>query len=461
MSSTSLARLDTPFDQELLGKGGRKPAEEDFTLEGKPSLDRVTRWAGFVILLVLIAIVVGATSIPLESAVVAPGRVIVEGNTKTIQSQDGGKIKKILVKEGDSVAAGQVLIEFDRLREQASYDAYDARYTRAIARSARLIAEAAGYNQIEWPPELQERATDKTISEIMQIEEDLFQARREEYAGQREIAERRVAQYKQRVDALMEQIDATEAQRRLIAEEEQDTQILVDKGLARKPLLLALQRRRAELGGEKSRLIGELGQAREALSGAESEFLNLDHQHVIEVMDELTLSDATVAETLERRRSAADLLDQGSLLAPESGKIANLLFFGEGGVISPAVPIMDIVPQNDAFVVVANVRPDDIDSVYEGQDAEVRLTAYSMRTVQPMLAMTQTVAADLFVNPTSGDAYYKVRVVIDPVSRAEQPDVEFYPGMPADVIIKTGHRTLAEYLIDPIRRYVYLSFREE
>jgi len=457
--SLSLAgRLGSANDRlERIGKKADPLAD----IPDKPEFGWLRRVTWLALIGAGAAFSVWGTTVPLESAVVSQGRLVAEGNTKPIESITGGRIKSILVDEGDFVERGQVLVEFDRAQAQASFDSADSLYLSTLARGARLRAEAAGHDSIRWPDELLQRSDDHHVQDLMLIESRLFDTRRAELDGKIEIAERRLTELEAQLQALQEEVVSIDRQRTLITEEENDVGSLVEKGLARKPQLLALQRANAQLIGTKSRLLGEVRKTNEQLSSAELEIDRLQNQWTADAIKQLTDNEATQSDVLQRRKSAADLLENNELRAPEAGRITQLEFFGRGGVVSPSEPIMSLVPQNDAFVIVSRVRPSDIDSIYEGQEAEIRLTAYHFREQRPMAATTTNVSADLVLDERTGDYYYEVRLKIDPEARAKQPNVQLYPGMPADVVIKTGERTMFEYIADPLVKAAYISFREE
>ncbi|MEQ8817612.1 MAG: HlyD family type I secretion periplasmic adaptor subunit [Thalassobaculum sp.] len=399
--------------------------------------------------------------VPLQSAVVASAVVAVESSRKPVQSQTGGTIKRLLVKEGATVQSGDVLLEFDRVQTAVEHDALDKQYLKGLVRRARLQAEAAGLTAIVWPPEIEARRDEPVVADLMAIEEPLFEARSREYQGRRDITERRIAELREEIAAYDSSLKAVVEQVALIREEQESVRILLDKGLERKPRMLALQRTAAALLGERGQLRANERRSRQSLEAAILEFANLEYERRSRVIEELTTVEATLNELAERRKGARQILENTVVRAGEDGFVVDLKFFGPGAVVAPGEPILDIVPRGDSKILIAQIRPSDIDMVRVGQAAEVRLLAYDMRNVEPLDGRVLTVSADRLIDESTRQAYFETRVAVDEQSLARQPDIELYPGMPADVVIKTGERTVLEYLTKPVTRYLFTSFREE
>lgn len=402
-----------------------------------------------------------STLIPLHSAVVASAVVAVESSRKPVQSQTGGTVKQLFVKEGDAVRAGQVLLEFDRVQAAAQHDVYDKQYVKALIQRARLQAEAAGADAADWPAEVTGRRDEPVTAALLSIEQMLFEARRREYRGRRELTERKIAELQEQLSSFATSVKSVNEQIALIREEQEGVAILLAKGLERKPRMLALQRTQAALLGERGRLLADERRTRESLAAAELEFGNLEYDRRSKVVDELTTVEAQLNELQERRRSARQLLDNTVLAAGEDGYVVGLKFFGAGAVVAPGEAILDIVPRKDARILIAQVKPSDIDTIHVGLPAEARLLAYDMQNVEPVDGEVVTVSADRLIDPATHQSYFEARIRVHEDSLARQPGIEMVPGMPADVVIKTGARTVLEYIAKPVTRYLFTSFREE
>lgn len=290
---------------------------------------------------------------PLSSAAVAVGEVRVESHRKTVQHMEGGIIREILVREGETVQAGQTLVRFD-----------DTQAASALA--------------------------------VLQTQYDALKAQQ--------------ASVTRQIDVVNEEIKGVEP--------------LVNMQLLPRTRLLTLQEQVASLEGERGKELADF------------------------------------AGITEKMRAAADVQRRTDLVAPQAGKIVNLRYFTRGGVVKPGDPVLDIVPQDDALLIEAQVRPLDIESVHPGLRAEIRLVAYNQRTTPVVYGTVSYVSADTLINERTGQSHYVADVELDPHERERLKDVKLYPGMPTEVLIITGKRTMLEYLLDPIRESFSRAFRE-
>lgn len=397
---------------------------------------------------------------PLASASIAPGQITVESNRKTVQHLEGGIIRELLVKEGDEVEAGQPLVKLETTRSEAQVDALNHERLSLLAALARLHALARDEKTISFPSELLEEQDDPRVSEILQAQRDLFETTNRSRQGRREILQQRIEQSGQQILGLQEQISSLDRQVDLMEQERADVQQLFDKGLSRKTRLLELQRGLARLKGERATDQARIAQVQEAIGETRIQIISLDDEVAEATAQEIEESQKRLVEIQESLKSAGDVLGRSEILSPISGKIVNLKFFTPGGVIPPGAEILDIVPQEDNLVLRVRIDPMDIDVVHEGMDAEVQLTAFSQRTTPSLEGKLTRVSADRIDDPQSQTAYYEGTVIIDPASFDQVEDVELYPGMPADVMIKLGERTFFDYLMAPLTSSFNHAFRE-
>ncbi len=217
-----------------------------------------------------------------------------------------------------------------------------------------------------------------------------------------------------RIDLLQAQVAAGNKQLSFINEEIVAIEVLLKKGLAKKPRILALYRGRVELEGKRT-------------------------------------------EHLAQLRAASDVIARSSIRAPITGTVVGLLFHTPGGVVKAGEPLLSIVPRDEPLVIEARIDPNDIDIVHKGLPAQVRLTPFNARMVAPIPARVVWVSADSLNDKNTGASYYLARVKLTELPK----DVQLYPGMPAEVMILTGERTLMDYLAAPITRSFRRAFREK
>lgn len=399
---------------------------------------------------------------PLASGAVAPGKVIVDSNRKSIQHLEGGIIKEILVKEGETVKAGQVIIRMDPTTATTRRDVQRSQYITARASEARLVAERDNAASITFPPDfIAAEKTDPEIAAALDTQRRLFETRKQNLTEQTSALTQRVKQSNEEISGMQQQVAATSSQLALLNEEIAMVQSLVNSGNAVRSRLLALQRAAAQIQGQRGQATADIARARQQINQTQIEITNKKTEFLNQVVSELKDSQMQAAALQEQLRGSQDVVQRIDVKAPLDGRVTGLKVHTVGGVVAPGSTLMDIVPSGEKLVIEAQVNPQDIDNVHEGLKANVRLTAYKQRRIRPVEGTVITVSADRFDEERTGRAYYLARVEI-PASELEQlKGVELTPGMPADVLIVTGKRTMLAYLLDPIRYSFGRAFREE
>jgi HlyD family type I secretion membrane fusion protein len=402
-----------------------------------------------------------ATFAPLSSASVAPGSVVLNANKKVIQHLEGGIIEEILVKEGQKVNKGDPLIRLNETTAKARQVIFVNQLNTARATEARLLAERDGKDEVEFPEDMIVAADNPEVANLLAAQHQLFETRRATYQGQLDITQQRIRQLKDEINGLTAQQQAAAKQIKLIEEEVGTVEKLVAKGQALKPRLLSLQRAAANLAGERGQYTASIARAKQAIGENELDGLNIKNKYLSEVVGQLRETQDMVAELTEKMRASADILERIVISAPQAGIISGLRVHTKGGVIQPAQPLMDLVPQDDVLIIEAQVNPQDIDNVHPGLKARVRLSAYRTRDVPMLDGVVETVSADRLVDEKAGTAYYLARIVINQQELDDLKHIELYPGMPADVLIITGERTFMSYFLSPLMQSSYKALREE
>lgn len=426
-----------------------------------PPVSRFIVAGGLVIVLFFGGFGAWASLAPLASAAIAQGTVRAEGNRKTVQHLEGGIIGELLVREGDRVAAGQTLIRLDTTAAQSRFEAVRHQRDLYEASQARLLAEQAHAGRLVFPADLEARRGAPRVATLLANQEEIFATRRQSYAGQRDILQKRIEQLGSQIAGLEAQIVSAERQLELIASEQKTVEDLVRKGLERQPRLLDLQRRAAALEGSRAESRAEIARAEQTIGETELRILALDDEQSEKVAAELEKAQAELARTEEELIAAEDVLRRRVIAAPFAGTVVDLKFFTPGGVISPGAPILDIVPTDDRLLIEAQLSPLDIDVVHPGLPAEIRLTAYRQRNTPSLYGHLLQVSADRFVDERSGAPYYKALVEVPASELARAGDVGLYSGMPTEVMIKTGERTFLDYMMQPVRDSFARAFNEE
>lgn len=400
---------------------------------------------------------------PLQSAAVAPGSIVLDSNKKVIQHLEGGIIADILVKDGDFVEQNQVLIRLDETSAKARFDILVSQVRTLRANEIRLLAERAGRTTVEFNDPWLADKSNPEINTILTTQTQLFESRVKALQGQIDVLNQRIKQSGEEIAGLEAQESATRTQISYLNDEIKTVKALVEKGQALRPRLLALQRQSSELTGRQGEYQAMISRARQNITQSEVEILNAKNQARNEVERELRDVQAQLADFSERLKAAEDVKNRLDIVAPQSGLIANLVFHTRGGVIPPGSAVMEIVPKDDKLIVEARVALTDIDVVHADLPARVRLSAFKARRVPVLDGKVITVSADRITDKNTGASYYLARVEIDQdeIDNHLSEKIELYPGMPAEVLIVTGTRTLLDYLFSPFGDSMFHAFREQ
>ena len=437
------------------------PADGSLSLKTSWSYERELR-TGLRIL--LIAGIFGggwAAFVPLAGAVVVPGNLVVQSNVKTIQHPTGGVVAEISVQNGNRVSAGDLLVRLDATQAQASQQMVSKQLDEVRAKIARLFAERDERSQVEFPSELTARASDDTVKGLLASEKSLFNARLTARQSQKDLLQSRVAQFTQEIAGLETQVDSRAKQLELIQSELTGVQDLYDKRLVPLTRLTALQREAARLDGERGQLTSSIAETKSKIGEAQLQIVKIDQDFRTDVVKELGEAQGKEAELVERGVAARDLLDRIEIRAPASGVIHQLAAHTIGGVIKAGETIMEIVPDTDDLQVEARLQPQDIDHVHAGQQAFVRFSAFNQRTTPQLTGSVSYVSADTSHDQQTNASYFTVRVTLPDDERRRLAGQQLVPGMPAEVFMQTGSRTMMSYLFKPIVDQMRRAFVEQ
>jgi HlyD family type I secretion membrane fusion protein len=396
----------------------------------------------------------------LTSAAIAPGVVAVDSNWRTVQHLEGGIVAKIMVHEGDEVQEGQVLLRLDPTRSDAQFNIIDSQLVLASATLARLTAERDGTRFIGFDDELMDRMGEDNVAAAVAGQELLFRARRDTMDGQVSILEQRVDQLEQQIIGQNVQAQARLRQIEIIDEELVGLYELFDQGYVSRQRLLALERDLERLRGERGEDIAAAAQANSSIGETRLQILQLETGMREEVITELRQIQSQVFELQERWVEAADQSARIEIVAPTEGTVVGLNAHTIGGVIRAGDPILSLVPEDDVLIIDARVKPDDIERVYRGQSAQVRLSGLSQRSTPILKAEVMTISPDRLTDQATGEPYFAARVMIPEDQIALLEGVELVPGMPAEVLIETGEQSALGYMLDPILASFRKAFRD-
>lgn len=403
-----------------------------------------------------------AALVPLSGAALAPAYVAPEGFRKTVQHLEGGIVAEIRVREGSQVEAGEVVAILDDTRARSDFNAARSQLVSMLARSARLDAEESGAATPPFAADLLAAGeSDGDVRALIDAERQNLTARRQALADQVAMRDGKVAQARADLASYEGSLKSIDRQLELIDEEIATVEDLLRKGLDRKPRLLALQRARADLDGQRNAAVNNAAGTRELIGATQAERAALISGRAEEVATGLAEALAAATRLRAEVQAASDRLDRTRIRAPVAGEVVDLKLRTVGGVVNPGEPLMDLVPRDQPLVIEARVSPRDIDVVHPGLKADVHLTAFHTRYLARVQGEVRQVSADRLTDPKTGEPYYTAQIYVDMAEiQKKTPEVKLSPGMPAEAMIITGERTAFEYLIQPIRNTFRRSLRE-
>ena len=435
---------------------GKHVPDEVYAVEAR----RLIRVGLAVIAALVLAIGIWMVITPLSGAAIAPGAVKVDMNRKTLQHQEGGIIKEILVRDGSHVEAGQILLVINDVRVDANYDLLITQLDSEMAKASRLFAESTLGASVAYARELLSRDQESRVKELMRREYAVFATRRQMLDTQIRLLKEQIEEARREAAGLDEQVAAEKRAIQWQQEELRANQQLAEKGFITNIRLLALQRGVADYEARVGEHRAALAQARQRAGDFELRIASLRNSYMKEAADELKEATAKTYDLRERLRPSLDAAQRQKVVAPVSGEVVDLRITTVGAVVGPREPLLDIVPVNPELIIEARVRPEDITYVKIGGEADVRLSAFKQRFTPTVTGKVIYVSADSLTDNKTGATYYLTHVKLTPESLKEAGDLKLQAGMPAEVFVKTPVRTPLQYLLDPLTGFLQRSFRE-
>lgn len=415
-------------------------------------------WAGLLVVLLFFGLFGGwAALAPLSSGALAPGVVSPESSRKVIQHFEGGIIAAINVREGQQVAAGDTLLTLDPKQAEASFASSQAQWLRLLVTRARLSALVAGSDEMLLPDDAL-HAGDPDIQAFIANQKNLFSAQRSSQAQQADIVARQVAQLESQIGGLRSAIASQKLQRELIEADLGETQQLLSDQLVSRRQVTALQREAAELDSIIATNQAAAASASQSIEEARLELLRSKGDFSMQVARETSEVNNQIAILEQDMTNRRDVLRRTGIVSPVDGIVLNMRNHTVGGVIAPGEAIMDVVPQDDALVILARLAPKDIDLVTVGLRAQVVLQPFASLNALPLIGEVVQVDADSTFDEATRQSHYTVRVRVPTSELAKHEDMYMAPGMPADVTVVTGARTMLQYLAEPLMRSIRTAF---
>jgi HlyD family secretion protein len=401
-----------------------------------------------------------AATAPLSGAVVASGQFVIDSNVKRVQHQQGGIVAELKVREGDRVKAGDLLVKLDETITRANQQIVVKQLDVFYARKARLEAERDGAAEVATPPELTGRLDVPDVVKALSDERRLFATRGSQREGQKAQLGQRIEQLTEEIGGIRAQIAARDEQLVFLRTELEGLRDLFKRNLVPTSRVMPLERETANLQGQKGQLTAARAQAEGKISEIRLQILQIDIELQAESVKELRDIQAKTAELSERRVAAEDQLRRMDIRSPMDGVVHQLNVHTVGGVISPAEPVMIVVPLEEQLEVEARVAPTDVDQLRVGQAAVVKVMAGNQRVTPELKGAVSRVSPDVTKEQQTGATYYTVRIAVPQSERTRLGDLTILPGMVAESYIRTVDRTPFEYIIRPLKDQIDRAGRE-
>lgn len=421
---------------------------------------RFTRMGWLVVGLGLFGFFAWAAFAPLDKGVASPGSVIVSGNRKTVQAPASGIIKSITVKEGDRVKAGEVLVQLSQVQAQAQVDSLRDQYYTTLATEGRLLAERDGLSKVTFSPVFEQLQAQPRVAEIIALQTQLFSSRRQGLQSE-------VDGYKQSMDGMRFQLKGLQDSRvnkqiqlSSLREQMNSMKQLAADGYLPRNRYLEVQRQFAEVNSSIDETVGRIGQVQKQLQESQQRIDQRFADYQREVRTQLAQTQMDASEFRNKLEMANFDLGNTAITSPVDGTVVGLNIFTQG-VVGAGDHLMDVVPSQATLVVDSRLKVELIDKVYNGLPVDLMFTAFNQNKTPKIPGTVTLVSADRLVDKANGEPYYQMQVTVSPEGMKMLGGEDVKPGMPVEVFVKTGSRSLLSYLFKPILDRAHTSLTEE
>ena len=437
------------------------PSKDATDLEPASDLGRAGRVGLWALAVGFGGFLLWAALAPLDEGVPSQGYVAIDTKRKTVQHLSGGIVKEVLVGEGDKVTEGQLLIRLDDAAAKANFEAIRQRYLGLRAMQARLEAEQTGSVSIRFHPDVRAAAGDPLIRQQMLNQELLFQSRKSALRADLQGIEESIQGQQGLSQAYEGMMENRRNQLSLLNEELGNTRGLVKEGYVPRNRQLELERQVSESSSAIAELQGNTVRTKRATAELRQRAIARQQEYRKEVESQLSDITREVLSDAGKFLALKDDLARTEIRSPASGQVVALIAQTVGGVVGPGQKLLDVVPANESLVLETRVVPHLIDSVHAGMPVDVRFSSFARSPQLVVQGKVLSVSGDLLTDPQNGMAYYLARVVVTPEGLKTLGKRQMLPGMPVEVVLRTGERSMLTYLLHPLTKRIAASMTEE
>lgn len=443
-----------------------QPAPENVhAIEAYAQQTSHTRKGALILLAGVIGFVVWAAYAPLDEGVPTEGQVSVESNHRVVQHFSGGIVSSLLVHEGQQVKAGDVLFKLDDQASKARYEEVRQRYAGLRAQEDRLRAEQLHRAVIEFHPDLLKLQDDPLIQQQMRNQSQLLAARASALAADIAGKKESIAGYQAMIQGYQGMLASHESQLVLLEEQLQGLRALTAEGYAPRNQQNDLEQRVAALHGERANTQANIVRTQRAILELQQQINQRNQLERKEMDAEMAQVKLQVEADAQKLLALRDELGRTEIRSPASGQVVGLQVHTLGAVIQPGQKLMDIVPSGESLIIDAQIPPHLIDKIHAGQAADVRFSTFSNSPQLLAEGQLKSVSSDLLTKPAAtlegSQSYYLARIVLTEKGMQALQGRQLQPGMPVQVVVKTGERTLWDYWMHPLSKRLAASMKEE
>lgn len=439
----------------------RRTPDAERTGGGGPTNWRLYAVAGYALIVVTFGVVgTWAAHARLDRAVISPGVIVAEGSRKVVQHLEGGIVQAVLVRDGQTVHAGDVLLRIDPVQSRASNDLLRVQLDAALILEARLRAEQEQAPDLVLPPEIAARRDDRAVGRMIDDQASQLSERRASFQAQLALIEARVTQLKTEISGLAVEKTSVEQQVALIQQELEGLRGLREKNLIPLSRVLMMEREHARLAGVIGRSVAETAKAQNGINEAGMQAAQLKQKLQETLTAQLLDTRQKIAELREKLIVAQDVLRRHEVRASHQGVIQGLKVYTIGQVIRSGEPLMEIVPTNDRLVISVQFAPNDLEAVHAGLRAEVKFPAFQTRRTPAIFGTLTMVSRDRLIDEGTKQPYFAGTVEIDDHQLPEEVRPRLLAGLPAEIVVSAGERTALDYLVAPFFEALGHGFHE-
>ncbi|MDY4376273.1 HlyD family type I secretion periplasmic adaptor subunit [Pectobacterium brasiliense] len=398
---------------------------------------------------------------PLDKGVMVNGSVVISGNRKVVQHNQGGIVDKIQVKDGDRVEAGQILLTLNEVDARSASEGLDGQYLQLVAREGRLLAEQQRLSDMVMTPRLQPLAGKPEMSVITALQRDLLHSRQQSLKLEAEGMRSSIAGMEASLSAQRQVMSSKQKQRETLEQQLQGLRSLAAENYVPRNKMLENERLLAQLNGDIAQLAGDINRTRRDIEQQTLLIAQRQQEYDKEVNSELADVRALLSDVGSKKEKADFNLANIQMRAPVSGTVVGLKVFTEGGVIAPGQTLLEIVPDDQPLLVDARLPVELVDKVWPGLPVELQFVAFNQSTTPRVAGTVELLSADRLLDERDGSPYYSLRVMVDDEGKRALEGLEIKPGMPVQGFVRTGERSFVNYLFKPLMDRLHLALTEE